>query len=69
MGEMQDNLEKLKALSADDKHENDKLRSRIDEQCQLIMILKKKADEGTVKIQTLDRINKELSDFRDQVSP
>ncbi|XP_005090482.1 coiled-coil domain-containing protein 89 [Aplysia californica] len=66
MDEMQENLSKLRALSEDDKTENAKLRSRIDEQCQLIMILKKKADEGTMKIQTLERINKELLDFRDQ---
>ena len=67
MGEMRENLSKFKALSEDDKMENAKLRSRIDEQCQLIMILKQKADDGTVKIQTLERINKEMSDFRDQV--
>ncbi|RUS86764.1 hypothetical protein EGW08_005487 [Elysia chlorotica] len=66
MEDMQTNLGKLKALSEDDKLENVKLRSRIDEQCQLIMVLKKKADDGTIKIQTLDRMNKELSDFRDR---
>ena len=67
MEDMQTNLGKLKALSEDDKLENVKLRSRIDEQCQLIMVLKQKADDGTIKIQTLDRMNKELSDFRDKV--
>lgn len=66
MEDMQTNLGKLKALSEDDKLENTKLRSRIDEQCQLIMVLKQRADDGTIKIQTLDRINKELSDFRDR---
>ncbi|KAK3804206.1 hypothetical protein RRG08_040715 [Elysia crispata] len=66
MEDMQTNLGKLKALSEDDKLENVKLRSRIDEQCQLIMVLKQKADDGTIKIQTLDRMNKELSDFRDK---
>ena len=67
MEDMQTNLGKLKALSEDDKLENTKLRSRIDEQCQLIMVLKQKADDGTIKVQTLDRMNKELSDFRDKV--
>ncbi|GFN84107.1 coiled-coil domain-containing protein 89 [Plakobranchus ocellatus] len=66
MEDMQTNLGKLKALSEDDKFENAKLRSRIDEQCQLIMILKQKADDGTIKLQTLERMNKELSDFRDK---
>lgn len=64
---MQHNLSKLKALSEDDKTENAKLRSRIDEQCELIMILKQRADDGTLKIQTLEKINRELSSFRDQV--
>ncbi|CAL1528454.1 unnamed protein product [Lymnaea stagnalis] len=66
MDEMQENLGKLKALSEDDKLENSKLRSRIDEQCQLIMILKQRADDGTIRIQTLEKINKELLDFRDK---
>lgn len=64
---MQTNLVKLKALTEDDKAENAKLRSRIDEQCQLIMILKQRADEGTIRTQTLEKINKELMDFRDKV--
>lgn len=41
------------------------LRSRIDEQSQLIMILKNRADEAITRIQTLEKINKELTDFRD----
>ncbi|KAH9519087.1 Coiled-coil domain-containing protein 89 [Bulinus truncatus] len=66
MDDMQRNLNKLKLLTEDDKTENAKLRSRIDEQCQLIMILKQRADEGTIRCQTLEKINKELLDFRDQ---
>ena len=58
-------LSKLKGLSKDDKTENAMLRSRIDEQSQLIMILKNRADETIARIQTLERINHELTDFRD----
>ena len=42
---MQQNLDKLKNLSHDDKTETAMLRSRIDEQGQLICILKQRADE------------------------
>ena len=38
---MKANLEKLRSLSEDDKTEAAMLRSRIDEQSQLIMILKR----------------------------
>ena len=65
MSDMQNNLQKLKGLSAEDKTEKAMLRSRIDEQSQLIMILKKRADEVSEKTRTVDRINKELVDFRD----
>ena len=41
------------------------LRSRIDEQSQLIMILKSRADEAFSRTSTLERINKELTEFRD----
>lgn len=62
---MQENLAKLKALKEDDKTEAAMLRSRIDEQSRLIMILKQRADEEIIRAQTLDRINKELTDFRE----
>ena len=65
MQEMQESLSKLKALKADDKTEAGMLRSRIDEQSKLIMILKQRADEEIIRAQTLDRINKELTDFRE----
>ncbi|KAH3754973.1 coiled-coil domain-containing protein 89-like [Dreissena polymorpha] len=58
-------LSKLKGLGKDDKTENAMLRSRIDEQSQLIMILKTRADEAFTRIQTLERINEELTSFRD----
>ena len=41
MSSMKANLEKLRSLSEDDKTEAAMLRSRIDEQSQLIMILKR----------------------------
>ena len=62
---MQTNLAKLKALSEDDKTENALLRGRIDEQSQLIMILKQRADEAVFKVRALERINQELEEFRD----
>ena len=61
---MQHNLSKLRSLAADDKSENALLRSRIDEQSELIMILKQRADESVLSTKTLERINKELEDFR-----
>lgn len=65
MSDMQANLAKLKALTTDDKTENAMLRSRVDEQCQLIMSLKQRADDTGGRIQTLERINEELINFRD----
>jgi len=62
---MQANLAKLKALSEDDKTENALLRGRIDEQSQLIMILKQRADEAVFKVRALERLNEELEEFRD----
>lgn len=61
-------LSKLKGLSRDDKTENAMLRSRIDEQSQLIMILKARADEAIIRTQTLEKINAELTDFRENAS-
>jgi hypothetical protein len=65
MSDMQRNLSKLKSLSEDDKSENGMLRSRIDEQSQLIMILKQRADDVSRKSQTLEKINKEMIEFRE----
>ena len=62
------NLAKLKGLSKDDKTENAMLRSRIDEQSQLIMILKNRADEAIVRTQTLEKINSELTEFRENAT-
>ncbi len=61
---MQSNLAKLRSLSEDDKTENAMLRSRIDQQSELIMILKQRTDEAVTKAHTLERINDELKAFR-----
>ncbi|BFZ01871.1 hypothetical protein BsWGS_04910 [Bradybaena similaris] len=66
--EIQDNIDLLKALPENDINENTKLRSRIDEQCKLIMILKQRADDGASRICTLEKINEECMEFRNQVS-
>ncbi|XP_022080103.1 coiled-coil domain-containing protein 89-like [Acanthaster planci] len=63
--EMQENLDKLKKLTRDDKTETAMLRARIDEQSQLICILKQRADEALTRTQTLERINRDLEMFRD----
>lgn len=64
MSEIQTNLTKLRALTQDDKTENALLRSRIDEQSQLIMILKQRTDEAVNQAKTLERMNDELRAFR-----
>ena len=60
MSELQTSLSKLKALKEDDKTENALLRSRIDEQSQLIMILKQQADEAVNQARSLERTNEGL---------
>jgi len=62
---MKTNLAKLRGLSEDEKTENALLRSRIDEQSQLIMILKRRSDEATTTAKTLERVNSELIEFRE----
>ena len=68
MTDMQENLAKLKNLSEDDKTEHAMLRSRINEQSQLIMILKQRSDESVVKIRTLEKMNAELESFRNEAT-
>ena len=65
--EMKANLEKLRALSKDDLSENALLRSRIDQQCELICILKQRADESLKKSTTLEEENSELKKHRDEI--
>ncbi|XP_077968422.1 coiled-coil domain-containing protein 89-like [Styela clava] len=59
-------VEKLHISHEDAKYEVEMLRSRIDEQGQLICILKKRADEFMTRNKTLDNINKELERLREQ---
>ncbi|KAL9966038.1 hypothetical protein ACROYT_G024048 [Oculina patagonica] len=65
--EMKANLEKLRALSKDDLSENGLLRSRIDQQCELICILKQRADESLKKSTTLEEETSELKKHRDEI--
>lgn len=51
-----------------DKYEIEMLRSRIEEQGQLICIIKKRADEFMIRNQTLEKINDELELLRAQAS-
>ena len=57
---MKANLEKLRALSKDDLPENRLLRSRIDQQCEFICILKQRADESLKKSTSLEERTSEL---------
>ncbi|XP_048096022.1 coiled-coil domain-containing protein 89 [Alosa alosa] len=60
-------LEKLRSLSQEDRAETGMLRSRIDEQSNLICILKQRADEMLLRCQALDKINAELETLRGAV--
>ncbi|KAM4700675.1 coiled-coil domain-containing protein 89 [Discoglossus pictus] len=53
-------LSKLGLLPWDEKTENGLLRSRLDEQSQLICLLKRRADETLQRCQALERISQEL---------
>ena len=61
------NLEKLRALSKDDLSENGLLRSRIDQQCELICILKQQADESLKSSMSFERENADLKNHRDEL--
>ena len=66
--EMKANLAKLRALSKDDLTESGLLRSRIDQQCELICILKQRADESLLKrSMTLEGENSEIKKHRDEI--
>ncbi|XP_063070678.1 coiled-coil domain-containing protein 89 isoform X2 [Engraulis encrasicolus] len=60
-------LEKLRSLSHEERAETGMLRSRIDEQSNLICILKQRADDMLLRCQALDKINTELESLRDAV--
>ncbi|XP_044167691.1 coiled-coil domain-containing protein 89-like isoform X5 [Acropora millepora] len=65
--EMKANLEKLRALSKDDLTENGLLRSRIDQQCELICILKQRTDESLRKSMEVKKQYHELQRQRDDI--
>lgn len=60
-------LEKLRSLSQEDRAETGMLRSRIDEQSNLICILKQRADEMLLRCQALEKINTELESLNGAV--
>lgn len=64
--DMKINLEKLKALSKEDLTENAMLRSRIDQQAELICILKQRSDESLKKSLKLDKEIQELREIREE---
>ncbi|XP_069509648.1 coiled-coil domain-containing protein 89 [Ambystoma mexicanum] len=68
VGGMKDTLKKLQNLTMDDKTENAMLRSRIDEQSQLICALKRRADETLLRCQALEAINTELEAAQEDVA-
>ena len=67
MESVHDTFKKLRGLSEDDKNENALLRSRIDEQSQLIMFLKQRLDEAAISTKTIEKLNKELENKRDEL--
>lgn len=60
MGGLKETVQKLHSFTLDDKTENAMLRSRIDEQSQLICALKRRSDETLLRCQALEAINTEL---------
>ncbi|KAM4796034.1 coiled-coil domain-containing protein 89 [Rhinophrynus dorsalis] len=59
-GEGMSSIRKLNSLSWDEKTETGMLRSRLEEQSQLICMLKRRADETLLKCHDLERLNVEL---------
>ncbi|XP_072466751.1 coiled-coil domain-containing protein 89 [Notamacropus eugenii] len=57
-------LENLRGLSSEEKNEKAMLRSRLQEQSQLICILKRRADETLERCQVLEQLNTELEEKR-----
>ncbi|XP_007430721.2 coiled-coil domain-containing protein 89 [Python bivittatus] len=64
MGDPFDHLEKLHGLSDGEKGEKALLHSRINEQSQLICILKKRADDQLLRCKALEQVNTELEEMR-----
>ena len=64
--EIEENLAKLKSLSKDETSENAMLRDRIDQQSELICILKKQADTSLIKSQSLEQDMRELQAAKEE---
>lgn len=64
--EIEQTMQKLRNLSEDDKTETGLLRARIEEQSRLIMILKQRGDDFIRKNMSLEKLNKELIEEKEQ---
>lgn len=64
MDDVHQALEKLRGLSQEERTEEGLLRSRIDEQSNLICMMKQRADEMLLRCQALERVNTELQNLR-----
>lgn len=65
--EFEDSLKNLKNLSHEEKTEIGMLKSRVEEQSRLIMILKQRGDEYIRKNATLEKLNQELLDQKEEL--
>ena len=63
--ELEESMKSLRNLSAEEKTEIGLLKSRIDEQSRLIMILKQRGDDFINKNMTLEKLNQELIEKKD----
>ncbi|PAA56781.1 hypothetical protein BOX15_Mlig004999g2 [Macrostomum lignano] len=62
--ELQQQLGRLRHLEPEDKSELGLLRSRVEDQSHLIMMLKQRSDENLMRAQTQERLNKQLEEAR-----
>lgn len=65
--EFEESLKNLKNLSHEEKTELGLLKSRIEEQSRLIMILKQRGDEYIRKNSTLEKLNQDLLDQKEEL--
>lgn len=65
--ELDETIKNLRNLSAEDKTEVGLLKSRIEEQSRLIMILKQRGDDYITKNMSLERQNQELAEQKEKL--
>jgi hypothetical protein len=65
-GDVDESLKNLRNLSQEEKTEIGMLKSRVDEQSRLIMILKQRADDFIRRNMTIEKLNNELQEQNDQ---